>query len=462
MTRSVYAWRLQIFTAGFLALLTWPVVTWADGFRNPFHDAAAIGQGNAFRAQADNPSALFYNPAGMTQLPGIQHSFGVQLVSPNTTFTSPEGMTVTNSIDGGAVGLPPPGQFFLTAHLGEQAPRYLDRVWLGLGVLNLFGFANEYPDTSPFSTVITRGQLPLLGITPSIAYQVTDWISIGLGAKVFTFAPFLGEGHSKSQFIGAGNIPGTSAGDRLELTGKGTTAGLDASFLATLLRNEVGKPLMNLGFIWRSQAVLPLKGALLANERKVADAESSLRLPESYEVGLAFWPIRSLTHELKLEVDATWTRWSSIRSFNVALSNEGFLANPQFWNDAITLDTGFEFKWLNPPRHADWEYAIRMGYIYSEAAIPDRNFNPLFPDANIHGITAGVGAFCQDEGLFLWVIPCGGKRGGTFFRKGVGIDLFYMALLFEPRTVTGNPVPGVNGIYSTLTHSGGFTFRINF
>jgi hypothetical protein len=60
MTRSVYAWRLQIFTAGFLALLTWPVVTWADGFRNPFHDAAAIGQGNAFRAQADNPSALFY------------------------------------------------------------------------------------------------------------------------------------------------------------------------------------------------------------------------------------------------------------------------------------------------------------------------------------------------------------------------------------------------------------------
>ncbi|MCB1935043.1 MAG: hypothetical protein KDF59_03790 [Nitrosomonas sp.] len=47
----------------------------ADSFRNPLHDSAAIAQGNAFRAQADNPSAVFYNP-------------------------------------GGIVGLPPPGQFF--------------------------------------------------------------------------------------------------------------------------------------------------------------------------------------------------------------------------------------------------------------------------------------------------------------------------------------------------------------
>ncbi|MDF0675557.1 MAG: hypothetical protein P0120_14640 [Nitrospira sp.] len=40
----------------------------ADGFRNPFHDAAAIAQGNAFAAQADNASAVFYNPAAMTHL----------------------------------------------------------------------------------------------------------------------------------------------------------------------------------------------------------------------------------------------------------------------------------------------------------------------------------------------------------------------------------------------------------
>lgn len=42
----------------------------ADGFRNPFQGSAAIGQGNAFAAQADDPTAVFYNPAAMTRLRG--------------------------------------------------------------------------------------------------------------------------------------------------------------------------------------------------------------------------------------------------------------------------------------------------------------------------------------------------------------------------------------------------------
>jgi len=44
----------------------------------------------------------------------------------------------------------------------------------------------------------------------------------------------------------------------------------------------------NVGFIWRSQAVLPLDGELLAKGTKVADASTQLRLPESFEGGLAY------------------------------------------------------------------------------------------------------------------------------------------------------------------------------
>ena len=72
-----------------LILLVLPRSVHADGFRNPFHDAAAIAQGNAFAAQADNASALFYNPAGMTQLPGMHTAAGMQFVSINTKFTGP-------------------------------------------------------------------------------------------------------------------------------------------------------------------------------------------------------------------------------------------------------------------------------------------------------------------------------------------------------------------------------------
>jgi long-chain fatty acid transport protein len=146
----------------------------------------------------------------------------------------------------------------------------------------------------------------------------------------------------------------------------------------------------------------------------------------------------------------------------VSLADGVVLPNPQSWDDALTIDTGFEFKWLNPPTHPDWDYAVRMGYNFSQTPIPDRNFNPLLPDAPVHGLTVGLGAFCQRNGLFGWVFPCGETGSGTFVRSGMGIDLFYMLLLFEPRTVSGHPVPGVNGRYITRNHSGGFTFRINF
>jgi len=76
-----------LLTAGWLVGI--PALAFADGFRNPFHDAAAIGQGNAFAAQADNASAVFYNPAGMTQLSGVHVAGGAQFVSVNTKFTSP-------------------------------------------------------------------------------------------------------------------------------------------------------------------------------------------------------------------------------------------------------------------------------------------------------------------------------------------------------------------------------------
>jgi long-chain fatty acid transport protein len=52
-----------------------------EAFRNPFQSAAAMGQGNAFTAQADGASAVFYNPAGMTQLPGIQFLGGIEFDS---------------------------------------------------------------------------------------------------------------------------------------------------------------------------------------------------------------------------------------------------------------------------------------------------------------------------------------------------------------------------------------------
>ena len=62
-----------------------PLTLLANGLRLASQDGFASARGDAFVATADNPSAIYYNPAGITQLEGnnvragfmhlLQHQF---------------------------------------------------------------------------------------------------------------------------------------------------------------------------------------------------------------------------------------------------------------------------------------------------------------------------------------------------------------------------------------------------
>src|SRR5689334_18205600 len=69
-----------------------PLHAAAVGFRLPNQDPEGIARGNAFAATADNPSAIYYNPAGITQLDGLQVRAGLYFISADTTYKSPTGV----------------------------------------------------------------------------------------------------------------------------------------------------------------------------------------------------------------------------------------------------------------------------------------------------------------------------------------------------------------------------------
>lgn len=435
--------------------------SWADGFRNPFQSSTAIAQGNAFKAQADDPSAIHYNPAGMTQLPGIQFSGGFQFISPHIEFKNSAGMTTENDLPAG-IGLPPPGQLFLTANLQDFGIHSFGNLVVGIGMENLFGFATKYPQGSPLQTSLISAELPLLDIKPTVAYQLSDWLSVGIGADIFTFASFLAEGHAERRFIGIGQVPGTASGDLLELNGTGTTAGMNVSFLLTPFRTASGDPLASLGFIWRSQAVLPLNGSLLVNGAKLADATSSIRFPESYEWGFAVWPLQNDSSTWKVEMDVEWVRWSSIRDFNTSLSTGFVILNPQQLDDTVNVMIGTEYTWLTLPHHPAWSLALRGGYHHAGQAIPDRNFDPAITDARVNILALGFGLGCHSGGFIFGLIPCDQSVDGNFSQRSMVIDFSYQALFFEPRTIVGNPNPAVNGNYKFFTQGWGFNITTYF
>src|SRR5262245_19409971 len=66
-----------------------PIKASANAFRLPDQDAFATARGEAFVATADNPSAIYYNPAGITQLEGVNFRAGAYSIYLDPTFRPP-------------------------------------------------------------------------------------------------------------------------------------------------------------------------------------------------------------------------------------------------------------------------------------------------------------------------------------------------------------------------------------
>ncbi|THJ24566.1 MAG: long-chain fatty acid transporter [Nitrospira sp. CG24E] len=458
MTGSILqVWKPSICTIG-LCLLCVPGMASAQVPRIQGQGAAASAMGNAFAAQANDPSALHYNPAGMTQLQGVQFMAGALMAGGATDFTSSTGVTARGDRNG-TVAWPPPTHGYITANLKDLGMTALGDLAIGIGVTVPFGSLTRWPNDGPFRTATTFSALPLLDIKPTLAYKATENVSLGLGADIYTFSGLAGEGHVERQSVWPGGL-GIPAGSKIELFGKDTAAGFNASLLYTALRNEAGKPLANIGLVYRSQATLHLNGALLANGASVSDARATLVLPQIMTGAIAIWPVRTSEQEWKLELDVDYVGWKSLRNLDVTLGNGTTIPQPQNWRSTYAVMVGTEYKWLALESLPHWVVALRGGYTNQQNQVPDASFDPGIPSADLHIVGGGLGLLCREQGSLLGLIRCGDLGFGSVKPEAIGVDLSFQAALYEDRTVSGNRNRNVDGIYESTLYNGSVSMRM--
>lgn len=430
---------------------------YAEGFRVLDHSAGATGQAAAFAAQADDASAIYYNPAGMTQLKGIHISVGTLLIGGDIKFKSATGGKVDGDF-GGTIANPPPSTIFLTADLPSLGLAQLSDWTVGVGVNSPYALQVEYPDNSQISPVLTKAALPLIDIKPTLAYKINDYLSVGGGLDIYTFASFLGEGHAELRQVAApGNPFGIPGGTGLEANGKDTALGFNASMLWTPIRNQDNKPLLNLGFVYRHGADLDLEGDFLVGGKKLSKAQATLELPNIYTWAVAGWPIRDRVHEWKIEVDVDYADWTDFKDLDLQLSNGATIPQRRNYGDAWIVMVGTEYTRFSPAVLPEWDISFRGGYIRSETPVPSRTFDPANPDADFNAISAGIGFQCHGRAKFLGILPC-----QSLGMKAIGLDLAYQVLLFQNRGIHNNQQPLLNGEWDTTIHVGALTVRANF
>lgn len=448
------------------AFLMEPRLSEGSGFRVYDQGASATAQSNAFTAQADDASAIYYNPAGLTQLRRTEFYAGFNLIGGGTNFTSPTGVQANGNF-GGTVLWPPTGNFYFAVPVPENIIKH--KTVVGLGVIGSpFGVNYRWPTNGPFNTATVTAALPLLDIKPTVAVQLTPSVSVGVGMDIYTYASFLGQGHYEQKFIGS---PGFFSGQQVELNGTDTSLGFNLSLMYTpealmkkiknpLTEEEVLKPQVSVGLIYRSQTTQHLDGNMLVNGATVSSISTTAVLPQVITGGVAIWPIREMNNDWKLELDIDYTGWKSFRNININSSAFGTIPVPTNWRSNFTVMIGTEYKFIDPAWLHNWDVALRAGYWFAQSAVPDATFNPAVPDSDNHSISVGTGTLCKGPGKFLGLWECGPQSRSAWRPSAWGLDLAYQALLYEQRTITGNNNPTVNGSYSTVYQIGSVNLRV--
>ena len=327
----------------------------AVGFRLPNQDPEAIARGNAFAATADNPSAIYYNPAGITQLEGNDIRVGLYVISADTEFTSTTGATAKTDTKLQAVP-----QIYCV-HSFTKVP-----VSIGLGIYAPYGLSLDWGNHSPFNTVAESGSLLYACFNPVIAWKVHRTLSIAIGPTI---------NYSEATFNQALDPSGTS---QFKFDGDDTGFGFNAGILWQ------PHPMWSFGVNYRYATTLDYRGTasqtLGPPFPSATSASASINFPQFAVGGISFRP----TTNWNFEFDLDWTEWKAVKQI--------VLENTPFGNVPIPLNyrSGFMYE-FGATRQLGRGYFASVGYIYSENSSPDANFNPLIPDANLQLGSIGFG-----------------------------------------------------------------------
>lgn len=366
---------------GLIGAIGWAQASFGAGFALYEGSARGNALGGTLVGRADDASAIFYNPAGITQLPGIQIMGGATAIIPSTEVTFAGNPKTYKTQDN--VWVPPHGygSFQLT-----------DKLWFGLGSFSQFGLGTIFDEPHfPGEFSSRKAVIQSVTVNPDIVFKVNDQLSLAAGFDAVWFD--LDYAFIRPVIFGGKVFEGP------DMHLKGDSWGYGYNFALHY------KPCnwVAMGVSYRSEVKQSVDGHVTvgAPVGVTTDANGSIRLPDMLFLGLTFYPIEHLSWE----VGGIWTRWSNFSSLSVS-TGLGTLTEEKHWKDVWRITTGVEYNvasWLD----------LRAGYAFDQEPVTKGYEDFLVPANDRHLFSFGPG--------FHW--------------RNWSLDLSYTYLLIEDRNV---------------------------
>lgn len=377
----------KILALGILAAFTVisPVPAFAvgsGGFENASFSAKQLGLGGAVTATPDEPAAISYNPAGIADLPGIQVQADANFIS---IMTFKYNDVTGNYRSTAPLNLVPTG--YVTINPGKV---FCDKVGIGIGFDSPFGLKTQYRSEDPAAMYTGYSNyLKMFALKPTLAYKVTDKISVGGGPMWYRVTDF---GGVQAYPSGTALFAGTTDG-QVRLNSSGNHWGWQLGTLFKLTEKH------RFGYYFRSPVVVKCKGmGKVENSTAGGVGEhdfetginTKLALPMNMTWAYAFQP----TPKTHYEVDFTWSHWKTherlfwnvgpvANAADAAILNAIRSASKDF-HDGYGVQAGVSHKLTK-------KLTLRGGSWFYWTPVPEKTFIPAVPDANHLAVSLGAG-----------------------------------------------------------------------
>ncbi len=357
-------------------------------------EQSASGLGNAFAggaASAEDASTVFFNPAGMSRLSGKQLVLAAHVITPSTKFsgTGIPGSNMGGDAGGSAVV---PNAYF-TAELSPKLNA-------GLGVSVPFGLQTQYDAGWVGRHNAIKSRLDTINVNPSIAYRVSDALSVGAGVDYQRISGEL------SNYGGA--VLGTSV-----VQGTDNAWGYNLGVLYHLdAKTRVGAS-------YRSAISYTLRGTV-ATDLPFANGPVSLaiKLPDSSSISI----FHQMSDSYAVMADISWMGWSTFKQVNVLSDSGASISNTiENWKNTMRVSLGATHQYSS-----NWK--ARAGLAYDQSPVPDAFRTARIPD--------------NDR---TWL-----ALGGQYkLNAGSSIDFAYAHLFVRDSSVSlALPAPALTGTYA--------------
>ncbi len=399
----------------------------AAGFALFEWSARGDAMGGAMIAKADDPSAIAWNPAGITQLEGTQTLVGAAAISPKNTLTTTYGGSQTDADIKEKTFVVP------HAYITHQIN---DNVWLGVGAFTRFGLGTSYSESwqgrySSYDTAIESYSL-----NPNIAYKFNEYLSVAAGIEFMYVKADLRKKIDSSLVYD----PNTSAADvdqRIRVDG--LTPGMNVGLRLTPTKDWA------IGFSWRSKmrhkadgkATYERPASVTTAFYNDTDITMNMKTPNMFMFGTSY----NIMDNLSVEFDAIWSQWSDYSELTYEFENTNAIGRNSVtvqkkWEDVWRFQFGVEYEPID-------NLALRAGYVYDQSPIRKGYEDYMLPTNDRQIVSGGLG----------WTY------------KNFSVDASYMYLWMKERTIEARAAS--TGILDTttkdsFTHIVGLTMGFNF